>query len=251
MPTRLHLVIPCYNEASRLKVQSFLQLVAAHRSVKLLFVDDGSTDGTPGILADIASGGGDRISVLTLPANGGKARAVQRGVLAAFEEKPEFVGYWDADLSTPLEELQGFIDVLDARPTVDIAMGARVRMLGRRIDRRPLRHYAGRLFGTAASLALRVAVYDTQCGAKIFRVTDPVRQAFREPFRSQWVMDVEILSRYIAQVGRQEASARIYEVPLQAWTDVPGSKLRLVPAVRALWDLFGIWRRSSPRKPSS
>ncbi len=243
MPTRLRLVVPCYNEASRLKAQPFLQLVAANRSVTLLFVDDGSTDATPAILADIASGGGDRISVRTLSVNAGKARAVQQGVLAAFEEKPEFVGYWDADLSTSLDELQGFLDVLDAHPMVDIVMGARVRMLGRRIDRRPLRHYAGRLFGTAASLALGVAVYDTQCGAKIFRVTDAVRQAFREPFRSRWVMDVEILSRYIAQVGQQEAGARIYEVPLQAWTDVPGSKLRLGPAVRALWDLFEIWRR--------
>ena len=247
MSTRTLLIIPCYNEATRLQAQPFLQLVAANRSVRLLFVDDGSTDGTPAILANIQSGGRDRISVLTLPANAGKASAVQRGVLAAIEEQPEFVGYWDADLSTPLSELQAFIGLLDSCPEVDIAMGARVRMLGRRIKRSPLRHYAGRMFATAASIALRIAVYDTQCGAKVFRVNDAVRQAFGAPFRSPWVMDVEILARYIATVGRASAVARICEIPLQAWTDVPGSKLGVGHALGALWSLFVIWRDSRTR----
>ena len=206
-------------------------------------MDDGSRDGTPAILAEIASGGGTRVSVLTLPGNVGKARAVQRGVLAALEEQPEFVGYWDADLSTPLSELQAFIDVLDAHPSVDIVMGARVKMLGRRIERSGFRHYAGRLFATAASLALRIAVYDTQCGAKIFRANQEVRQAFVLPFRSQWVMDVELLARYIALVRPAGASSRICEVPLQTWTDVPGSKIRMGSAVRALWDLACIARQ--------
>jgi len=241
---QLVLVVPCHNESRRLAPQAFLQLVAANRQVKLLFVDDGSTDTTPAILADIVSGGASRISVLTMPRNVGKAEAVRQGVLSALQDEPELVGYWDADLSTPLSELQQFLDELEFNPAVDIVMGARVNMLGRHIDRRPLRHYAGRLFATAASLALRIAVYDTQCGAKVFRANAPVRQAFAEPFRSRWVMDVEILSRYLAATGRADVSSRIHEVPLKSWMDVPGSKLGLAPSVRALWDLGGIWRRS-------
>lgn len=242
--TRVHIVVPCYNEAKRLKVQSFLQLVAANRDLKLVFVNDGSTDDTAKVLADLASGGDQSISVLTLAANAGKAEAVRHGMVAAFEEQPRFAGYWDADLAAPLSELQALIDQLVLHPELDIAMGSRVKMLGRRIERRAFRHYAGRLFATAASLALRIAVYDTQCGAKLFRVNDAVRHAFASPFGSPWVMDVEILSRYIAKVGREAAASRMAEVPLQVWTAVPGSKLKVLAALRAFWSLVAIRRRS-------
>ena len=116
-------------------------------------------------------------------------------------------------------------------------------MLGRRIERGGLRHYAGRGFATVASLALGIAVYDTQCGAKLFRVNDHVKQAFTAPFASAWVMDVEILSRYLALTGLADAGNRIREVPLQTWRDVPGSKLKVGASIRALWALVGIWRR--------
>jgi hypothetical protein len=181
---------------------------------------------------------------LNLPANVGKAGAVQRGVLAAFDTHPEFVGYWDADLATPLDALQDFIDVLDAGPEIDIVMGARVKLLGRHIERYAFRHYFGRAFATAASLALQIAVYDTQCGAKIFRANESVRQAFTAPFRSRWIFDVEILARYIAITGKA-AESRIYELPLKTWTDVPGSKVNAWHAVQAFWDLALIWRGST------
>ncbi len=187
MSVRLILVVSCHNDAKRLKPQAFLQLVAANRDVALLFVDAGSTDATPAMLADIASGGGDRISVLALSNGVGKDEALRRGVLTAFEQQPEYVGCWDADLSTPLSALQEFIDLVDANPDIDIVMGARVRMLGRQITRPSIRHYMSRLFAAAASLALDVPVYDPRCGAKVFRVTDAVRHAFGDPFRSQWM----------------------------------------------------------------
>jgi glycosyltransferase involved in cell wall biosynthesis len=249
VPAHLLLVVPCYNEGNRLRAQAFLEFVAANRSVGLCFVDDGSTDETSAVLAAMQKKGDGRITALTLPVNVGKAGAVQRGILAAFEERPALVGYWDADLSTPLSEVDRFVAILGGRPDVDIAIGARVKMLGRRIRRRPLRHYAGRLFATAASMALGIAVYDTQCGAKIFRANDAVQQIFSQPFRSPWAMDVEILARYIARFGRASADEHICEVPLYEWTDVPGSKLRPWSAVQALWSVFGIWRALKRKSP--
>jgi dolichyl-phosphate beta-glucosyltransferase len=88
-------------------------------------------------------------------------------------------------------------------------------------------------------------VYDTQCGAKIFRANEAVRQAFTTPFRSRWIFDIEILARYIATIGRGAAESRIYELPLKTWTDVPGSKVTPLDAIRAVWDLALIWRRSA------
>jgi dolichyl-phosphate beta-glucosyltransferase len=242
MPARLQLVVPCYNEASRLRTEAFRQLVTAGSDVGLVFVDDGSTDATGAMLAELASQGGGKIAVVALKQNVGKARAVQLGVLAAFEREPEFVGYWDADLATPLTALLEFMEVFNGSPDVDIVMGARVKMLGRDIRRSPIRHYCGRAFATAASFALGVSVYDTQCGAKIFRATDLVRRIFSAPFRSKWIFDVEVLSRYLAATGTAQSESRICEVPLRTWTAMPGSKLTVWHAVRSIWDLAVILR---------
>jgi glycosyltransferase involved in cell wall biosynthesis len=242
--TRLVLVVPCYNEAARLNSDAFLQLVAARRDVDVLFVDDGSTDATRAVLDDIVARSGGRAEAMALPRNQGKAAAVQRGVLSAFERQSEFVGYWDADLATPLDALQDFIDVLDTNPRVEIVMGARVKLLGRRIERYATRHYFGRAFATAASLTLQLAVYDTQCGAKVLRASRSVQRAFLEPFRTRWVFDVELLARYIAITGRSDIESRIYELPLRTWIDIPGSKVTPWHALRALWDLAQIRRRS-------
>src|SRR5207244_6449767 len=119
MPADLLLVVPCYNEAGRLKPEVFLERAGSGCDTAFLFVDDGSTDATSAILADMAARGGGHIAVLTLNQNVGKAGAVQLGVLAAFDRRPEFVGFWDADLSTPLSELTEFLDLFTARPDVD------------------------------------------------------------------------------------------------------------------------------------
>jgi dolichyl-phosphate beta-glucosyltransferase len=243
MPASLRLVIPCYNEAGRLQPAVFLERAEHAGEVGFLFVDDGSTDGTSAILADMAGRGGGSIAVLTLNQNVGKARAVQLGILAAFEHDPEFVGFWDADLAAPLAAIPEFMEVFKARPEVDIVMGARVKLLGRDIRRSPLRHYCGRIFATAASFALGVSVYDTQCGAKIFRVTEPVRRVFSAPFRTKWIFDVEILSRYMAATGLEQSESRICELPLHTWTAMPGSKLTAWHVVRAILDLVLISRR--------
>jgi len=120
-------------------------------------------------------------------------------------------------------------------------------MLGRTIDRRWKRHYAGRVFATCASLILGVSVYDTQCGAKLLRATDEVAQVFAQPFRTRWIFDVELLARLLSSsgqgLGRPEPPQILYEYPLRQWRDVAGSKLRLRHIVKAALDLVGILTR--------
>ncbi len=129
-------------------------------------------------------------------------------------------------------------DYLRARPAVEMLLGARVQLLGRKIARRPLRHYLGRIFATAASCVLRLPVYDTQCGAKLFRASAEMRPVFENPFLTRWLFDVELLARMIVA----GADDRIHEFPLSQWQDVAGSKVKAKDFFHAAWQLGRIYR---------
>lgn len=240
---RIRLVVPCYDEATRLEPDRYHAFLAGNPDVGLVLVDDGSRDGTGALLEAIAARWPHRVVVCALSENHGKAEAVRRGMVRAMEQPVPYVGYWDADLATPLSAVWDLAAVLDAHPEVDIVMGSRVALLGHRIERTTLRHYLGRLFATAASLTLDVTVYDTQCGAKLLRHGPRTRALFDEPFGSRWIFDVELLARYLAQPDLDDPERRIFEVPLRHWRDVGASKVRGGDFLRAAGELARIFRR--------
>ncbi len=247
--SRIALVVPCYNEEKRLDVDALRAASVPGHELELVLVDDGSRDGTRAVLEGIAKArGGTR--VVALEKNSGKAEAVRRGVLDAIGRHPLAVGFWDADLATPLNELPAFVEVLDRHPHVDIVLGSRVKLMGRVIERQLWRHYAGRLFATAASVALDLPVYDTQCGAKLFRATPLLARVFERPFLARWVFDVEIIARFLAldPLGADHAARSLVELPLHTWVDVRGSKLKASDFARSALDLARI-RRAYARQP--
>ncbi|MHC4447559.1 MAG: glycosyltransferase [Planctomycetota bacterium] len=243
---RTTIVIPCHNEAARLDLEAFKAYMRRPHGVEFIFVDDGSTDGTRRLLQQLQEETGHSIQLLALPRNLGKAEAVRHGFLNAFERAPDYVGFWDGDLATPLEAIDEFLELLDARPDLEMVFGSRVNLLGRQVHRNLMRHYVGRVFATAVNVALRLPIYDTQCGAKMFRVSDEMVQVFREPFLSKWIFDVEIIARLIrSRRGTDRPSVRniICEHPLQVWRDVKGSKIRLRDFAIVALDLTRIWFR--------
>jgi dolichyl-phosphate beta-glucosyltransferase len=239
---KITIVVPCFNEARRLRLDQFRDYLSRSPDVGILFVNDGSRDETAAVIRKFQAEIGPQADLLDNPENLGKAEAVRRGMLHALVQDIRYVGFWDADLATPLSAIGEFVELLEARPEIQMVFGARVKLLGRDIERRAIRHYLGRVFATCASLVLGIAVYDTQCGAKIFRATKLLREVLEEPFRSRWIFDVELIARFVRATGNQAVASRsLYEYPLQRWVDVAGSKVRPKDFVRAFGELAAIW----------
>jgi dolichyl-phosphate beta-glucosyltransferase len=245
----LTVVVPCYNEAERLDEGPLLTFLDACAEASLLFVDDGSTDATAARLAEIAGGRAPRIQVMSLQPNGGKAEAVRRGMQQALAGGARQVGYLDADLSTPPAELFRLRAAFD-RPGVEAVLGSRVALLGADIERKAVRHYLGRVFASVAAMVLDARVYDTQCGAKLFRATPALEAALSTPFMSRWAFDVELLGRLLTGEGSVAGIplSAIVEIPLQTWHDVKGSKLGPLAMVRTLVELVRIGLDLSARR---
>ena len=236
---RCIIVVPCHNEELRLDASLFRAFAEANPDIGFIMVDDGSTDSTLKILSSLRSPPAPQTSnlksqtsfaVISNPSNLGKAESVRLGVLAACVESPEFVGFWDADLATPLCDIRDFIDEFERNRNFDIVTGARVKRLSCTVERGFFRHYCGRVFATFVSMKLRLGVYDTQCGAKIFR-KDVAESIFDLPFATRWFFDVELLMRYMKKYGREAAVERICEKPVSSWTDGADSKVNLIRAL--------------------
>jgi hypothetical protein len=126
-----------------------------------------------------------------------------------------------------------------------MVFGSRVRLLGRNVERAWLRRILGRCFAAVVFVILRLPVYDTQCGAKLFRLTPTLREIFAAPFTTRWIFDVEIIARLIAlrrREGGPEPAECIYELPLHIWRHVGGSKVRLADFGRVATDLWRVQR---------
>ncbi len=249
MTSNLILVLPCFNEAARLPVDDVRVFLGANPAVGILFVNDGSTDQTLKVIEDARASLPGQVEVLDLDQNQGKAEAVRLGMARAMEGNATFAGFWDADLATALDVAPLLVEIMESRPQLDMVFGSRVQLLGRQIHRALARHYLGRIFATTVSLLLGIRVYDTQCGAKIFRISPVTRSLFDSPFTSRWIFDVELIARYLkaCRAEGRDPLGGMYEEPLPAWRDVGGSKVRSGDFIAAFLDLIRIYRRYRPR----
>lgn len=234
------IVIPCYNEGNRLPVKVFFAYLQ-NSPCSLCFVNDGSTDNTLAILESIKQKFHKQVFIVDLPDNVGKGEAVRQGVLNALGSNSfDHIGYFDADLATPLEEIEYLLSHFD--DTIKIVLGSRVLRLGAVIDRSAVRHYLGRIFATLASNVLDMKVYDSQCGAKIFEVKI-AQLLFQKPFISKWLFDLELLYRLKLDNSELYYNNTL-EVPLRHWEEKGNSKIKIIDFVTAPFELLKIKRKT-------
>ncbi len=241
MPCAVSVVLPVYDEEDCLErtlaeLVRHLEGLARGPSFEIVCVDDGSKDRSAELLARAATADA-RIRVERLAQNRGKGAAVRTGVLASRGERVLFM---DADLSTPLAEIQPFLAAIDAGE--DVVIGNR-RAPGSRITHRQpwIRETLGRGFTALTRIVLVPGIADFTCGFKAFRGT-AAREIFRRSTLDGWAFDAELV------VIARELGFRIAELPVE-WKHEEGTKVRLLRAVAgSLLELGSIvWKRMRGR----
>ncbi|MGB0165941.1 MAG: glycosyl transferase family 2, partial [Luteibaculum sp.] len=155
-----------------------------------------------------------------------------------------FISFADADLATPLSEIVRLSTFLRDSPEVQMAFGIRLLKIGSQIERKNTRHYGGRVIATLISMALRLPIYDTQCGAKVFRNSEYLDFILNKPFTSRWLFDVEIFFRTIKFAGGRKAAMNIlHEEPLLQWTEMGDSKVTLMDILKVPYEILKINRQ--------
>ncbi len=239
MKKELAIVIPCYNEENRIKTETFISFYTK-TNYTFCFVNDGSSDNTISILTRIQKNRNDRIIIISRNENKGKAESVREGItFLQNQNKFEWIGFLDADLATPLDEITAMLASANKNSLLKIIVGTRFRRLGSTIERSFNRFFIGRVFATLVSSLLGIPIYDTQCGAKLFKY-DIIEDVFNEKFTSPWLFDVEIFFRIINKYGKANALKIILEYPLSKWFEIKGSKLKLQNFVMMPFELLKI-----------
>jgi dolichyl-phosphate beta-glucosyltransferase len=231
----LSLVIPAYNEANRLPAT--LRRIREHRRSwnfrnEIIIVVEPSEDGTLSLAEEAAKCSPDFV-VLTHHERRGKGFAVRSGMLRA---RGECVFFTDADLSTPLEDLDAGLLRFRKDRSVDVLVGNRQHPETRILQHQnSAREWMGKIFNRIAQATTGLRIRDTQCGFKGFR-----QRAASEIFSRQrldgFSFDVEVLTLAKAM------GFSIVEMPVH-WTNSPESSVRVLrDSMKMLGDLFRIRR---------
>ncbi|MFD2892844.1 glycosyltransferase [Flavobacterium chuncheonense] len=238
MGTRVVLIIPFYNEEERVFFQDFHEAFHTYKKLDFVLVDDGSNDATPRILKQLSEEFSN-VNHIILDLNNGKAAAIREAVLRVDAKNYDYIGYLDADLATPIEEIARIYDFATQNQQFNFIMGSRIKLLGNTIQRSLKRHYFGRVFATIVSqVVLKIPVYDTQCGAKIIKMNLAIA-IFKKPFITKWLFDVELLLRF-KQLDPQ-FELKTIELPLQTWIEKGNSKIKFSDLLKVPFQLLKIY----------
>jgi dolichyl-phosphate beta-glucosyltransferase len=228
---KLSVIIPAYNEAGRIgptlaRINEYL--TGLGMDFEVVVVDDGSTDSTPDLVREAALS----MPSLRLVKNGenrGKGYSVKNGFM---NSGGGLVLFSDADLSTPIEELERFLP--EVENGADIVIGSRAMRESNIIKRQPLyRMLMGKTFNKIVRVLTVRGINDTQCGFKLFR-RDTCGPVFSAQKVERFAFDAELL--FLAQ----KKGLKVVELPVR-WINSPLSKVDVVrDSLRMLFDVLSI-----------
>lgn len=226
----LSIIIPAFNESQRLQftLKTIIQYCESKFDYEIIVVDDGSIDSTFDSIKGIIKNN-QRIKYLTNEKNYGKGYSIKKGMLIA---NKEYLLFSDADLSTPIEEVEKLIYWLEKG--YDIAIGSRGLKESKILVKQPFyRRIIGKIFNLLVKFLELSEFYDTQCGFKLFK-KEIAFEIFTKVKINHFAFDVEIL--YIAKKNGYS----IKEIPVQ-WKNSPFSKINpLLDSLKMFSDLFKI-----------
>lgn len=238
----LSIVIAAYNEEKRIassleKIRLFMSSRAIDYEV--IVVDDGSTDATGHKVLGFKSAI-PRLDLISYRVNRGKGYALRMGVLAS---RGDYVLLSDADLSTPIEELDKMMPLITGGQG-EVIIGSRALALSEIIKKQPWwRRGMGRIFNRFVRLLVLDDFGDTQCGFKLFSGWI-ARELFAEAKIDRFAFDVEILAL------AKKRGYRIFDIPIR-WVNAPGSKVNpILDSPQMLFDLCRIRLRIGSLKSS-
>ena len=228
---KIAVIIPCYNEENRLNEAHLIELLE-QTPVDIYLANDGSKDNTLQKIQGFAARNAERCFVINFTQNEGKAATIFKSINQLSEKGSyDYLGYFDADFSTPPKEISRMISELDTVKSTFI-FGSRVLLLNANINRKWHRHVIGRVIITVINSKFKIGVYDTQCGAKIFS-KEIIKEAFDKRFYTSWLFDVEVFLR----LKKKNLLNQGVEFPLKEWRDVDGSKLSWKTGFKILKEL--------------
>ena len=231
----LSIIIPVYNEEDRLgitlsRIHSYLN--TKEYKYEVIVVDDGSSsDKTREIALASSLKSAGNLKLLSNQKNRGKGFSVRRGIIAA---NGEYILFSDADLSTPIQELDKLLEY--TKSGYDIAIGSR-SMSGSdvRVHQPFYREFMGRIFNLIVQIAVFKGIIDTQCGFKLFKSN--IAKEIADKMRiDRFSFDVEML--YLAR----RMNCKIKEVPV-VWINSPSSRVDPIrDSVKMFLDILYIKR---------
>lgn len=231
---QISVIIPVYNEAGRIEptiVAIDKYMAERHPSFEICVIDDGSVDDTPIVLCRLCTNFSS-LRVIRHDINRGKGYAVKKGILST---DAELFLMSDADLSTPIEELEQFIKWVDEG--FDIVIGSRALKGSKIIVRQDWhRERMGKIYNLLVRAIVMKDFRDTQCGFKLFK-SNAAKSIFSRSVIDGFSFDVEML--YIAM----KLGYSIKEVPV-SWINSKDSRVSILnDPLRMICELFKIRRK--------
>lgn len=231
-PYFLSVIIPVYNE--EVKITDTLRTVWEYFkdktfSYQIIVVDDGSDDCTLDRVREFFNNSSlEDYTILNLEQNQGKGYAIREGMLKA---QGEYALFFDADLSTPIDEFDKFLELIN--PEADIIIGSRKMRGTFAVDAPFYRKILGKGYSLLASFMLNLRVLDVTCGFKCYK-RKTIKPIFTKQLIRRWGFDAEDL--FLAR----KLGFKIKEVPLR-WSHSKDSKVRVVrDIIKSVWELLKV-----------